>query len=416
MPEGNVIVVDPYSSGAMFAAALSEQGYLPVAVTTSVTPPEIYEDSYKPDGFPRRFVCDAAADDLLPELRQLAPKAVIAGAETGVELADRLAEKLTPELANDPYRTAARRHKGKMARAVADAGIPTIPTMCSGDENEVADWLAASGLSDQDIVLKPPRSAGGNGFTLVPAGGDWRTPFRRLVRSPDQYRNLDGEVVVQQHVSGIEYAVDTVSCRGQHAVTTVCRYGKTGNPRHAAVYRSIEYLPYDLPGHREILDYVRRVLDALGIRFGAAHTEVMVTSEGVRLIETGARVAGGGLPATSRLATGHSPVDRLVSAIDGRLGRTDYDMVLPVMVAFFIARQDGIAVNAEVFDAVRELDSHRFSRIGFRTGEMVSSTADLITTMKSGWTLLANPDRLRLYADYRAVLDIERSFMVEPVG
>lgn len=414
MPARHVVVVDPYSSGNLFAKALREHGYVPVGVTTSDTPPEIYTSSYRPADFDIRHVSRGDLSSLVADLRPLSPVAVIPGAETGVGIADQLAAALTPELANDPPRTQARRHKGEMARAVAAAGVPALPTLSTSDVDEAAEWLTRNGLRDRHIVLKPPRSGGGNGFTFVPAGADWRSPFRSLLRTPDQYGNLDGEVVVQQYVTGTEYAVDTVSRAGRHAVTAICRYGKTRNLTHAAVYESIEFLPFDLPVHPELVRYVEQVLDALGVRFGAAHTEVMVTDEGPRLIETGCRVAGGGLPDACRLATGESPVERVVRTIREPLGRRDFELQLPVIVAFLVARQEGVAVNAEVFDDVERLSSYCGGRVGFRTGEYTVSTADLITTMRSGWVVLGNHDRLRLYDDYRTVRDIERTLILDP--
>jgi biotin carboxylase len=413
MTARSVVVVDPYSSGNLFAAALRKHGYVPVCVTTGETPPEIYESSYRPADFDAVHVFRDDVASLVAELRHLSPIAVIPGAETGVELADTLAVALTPEQANDPATTSARRHKGEMARTVSATGLPALRTLCASNKDEVGAWLVRAGLADADIVLKPPRSGGGNGFTLVPAGTGWRPAFDALLRTPDQYGNLDGEVVVQEYAAGVEYAVDTVSQNGKHAVTAVCRYGKTRNATHAAVYESIEFLPFGLPGHPDVFDYVRKVLDALGVRFGAAHTEVMVTADGPRLIEVGCRVAGGGLPDACRLATGESPVDRVVRCVEGALGREDFDLELPVVVVFLVARDDGVATNAEVFQEVRSLASYCGGHIGFRTGEHVSSTADLITTMRSGWVLLGNHDRMRLLADYQAVRDIERTFILD---
>ncbi|MFL6122116.1 ATP-grasp domain-containing protein [Actinophytocola sp.] len=413
MTARSVVVVDPYSSGNLFAAALREHGYVPVCVTTGETPPEIYLSSYRPADFDAVHVFRGDPTSLAAELRHLSPVAVIPGAETGVELADTLAAALTPDRANVPATTSARRHKGEMARVVSDSGLPALRTLCTSDGEEASAWLVRVGLADSDIVLKPPRSGGGNGFTLVPAGTDWRPAFDALLRTPDQYGNLDGEVVVQEYAAGVEYAVDTVSQDGGHAVTAICRYGKTRNATHAAVYESIEFLPFGLPGHPEVCDFVRKALDALGVRFGAAHTEVMVTADGPRLIEVGCRIAGGGLPDACRLATGESPVDRVVRCVEGALGRQDFDLELPVVVAFLVARDEGVATNAEVFQGVRSLASYCGGHIGFRTGEYVASTADLITTMRSGWVLLGNHDRMRLLADYQAVRDIERTFIIE---
>jgi len=54
------------------------------------------------------------------------------------------------------------------------------------------------------------------------------------------------------------------------------------------------------------------VLDAVGVRNGCGHTEVIVTAEGPRLLEVGARPAGGGHQMITELATGTNQIRRTV--------------------------------------------------------------------------------------------------------
>jgi biotin carboxylase len=410
----HVVVVDPYSSGNLFPDALRRRGFMPVCVTSSPTPPDLYVPSYRPQDF--ESVLDGAdVAAVVERLQPLGPAAVIPGAETGVELADRLAAELTPERANDPAHAAARRHKGEMIRAVAAAGLSVPRTVCTADAAVVQDWIDRADLAGSDLVLKPPRGGGGNGLTFVPAGGDWRSALEGLLGTRDYYRNSNDEAVIQEHMTGTEYAVDTVTSSGRHAVCAISRYGKVRNGSHVAVYDSIEYLPYDLPGHAEISEYVGAVLDALGVRFGAAHTEVMATPVGLRLVESGVRVAGGGLPAVIAFATGDNPVDRIVNAIGGAPpDRPSFTLRMPTMVVFFIARSAGTVMNAEVLDEVRTLPSFCGAQIKIRTGDRTAPTGDLSTTMEMGWVILGHPDRMRLYADYRSVREIESRLVIAP--
>ncbi|WP_155256600.1 hypothetical protein [Salinispora pacifica] len=57
-----------------------------------------------------------------------------------------------------------------------------------------------------------------------------------------------------------------------------------------------------------MLAYVAEVLDALGIRQGPAHTELLVTGDGPRLLDTGARLSGLANPVAVGLATGADQV------------------------------------------------------------------------------------------------------------
>lgn len=92
---------------------------------------------------------------------------------------------------------------------------------------------------------------------------------------------------------GVEYVVNNFAYSdGRHAVTDIARYGKVhrGAPGtgSTAVYESVHHLPYDEPDNEEFVAYSRDVLNAFGVRFSPAHTEVMLTA--------GARYLSGSAP------------------------------------------------------------------------------------------------------------------------
>lgn len=411
-----VVVVDPYSSGNLLAPAFAAAGYRVVAVTSTAVPPQIYRSSYQPDDFDLVVPFTEDHSALVEALRQEKPLALVPGAETGVELCDRLAAELTPEWANAPELISARRHKAHMAAAVAAKGLATIRTLCTADEDEVERWLADEGLNERDIVLKPPKCGGTDGVTLVPAGRDWRKPFRDLLRNRNSYGVHNDEVVVQEYVTGTEYVVDTVSFRGRHTVTDIARYGKVRIGDRMAVYESMEFLPYDGDGHAELVAYVENVLDALGVRHGAAHTEIMLTERGPVLVETGARLAGGGLPWTCAVATGESPVDRMVRVISGDTGiRRDFTLLNHVTIVFFLARSSGRIRKTAALQRIRSLASVRYLKIGIADGDVVTTSSDLPSSLTFGYAILAHPDEEQVRADHAEVRAIEAELVIEPL-
>ena len=172
--QGPCVVVDPYSSGALFAEALRERGVPVAAVLSSARPPEAYASSYRPRDFPDALVHDGDLEELVRWVRALDPRCVIAGCESGVELAERLAPRVLPAVSNVPELAEARRDKSRMADAVRAAGLPVIPQLCTADADEAADWLEREGLAGADLVIKPPKSASTDGVIKGPGGADWR--------------------------------------------------------------------------------------------------------------------------------------------------------------------------------------------------------------------------------------------------
>lgn len=411
-PDGPVVVVDPYSSGALLAPAFAQAGVPVVAVVTGPHPPQVYASSYRPQDFGEIITFTGDLRPVVHRLRQLRPRCVLPGCESGVELADAIAPLVTPEVANDPVLAAARRHKGEMAAAVEKAGLPIIAQICTDDPTQVQAWIRRSGLAGRDLVVKPPKSASTDGVTRVSADS-WRAVFDAQLGQANRLGLVNDRLLVQEYATGVEYVVDTFSHDGVHTVTDVCRYRKVDNGPFMAVYDSMQWLAPDDPVVEPLVAYASGVLDAVGLRFGAAHVEIMDTAQGPRLIEVGARAHGGGQPRFCRVATGDSQVERTVRHF-ARLGPIParYQLHTHVLVVFLISTRAGVVCNAGVFDAVPTLASHHFSAIQVRDGDRVEVTRDLFGSLDLGFVVLAHRDAGQVWADYTAVRRIEHDLLV----
>jgi biotin carboxylase len=395
----------------MYAPALRRAGFSPCAVTLRSAAP--LSDSFKAADFDHHVEYGAGdAEVITPQLvgpvlerlREMDPVAVIPGEQYGVKLADHLAALLTPERANVPELTSARWHKGDMYAAVARAGLPVIPSLCTRDPDEVAGWLRGENLEGRDLVVKPANGSGTEGVFMLPAGAGWRATVAGLTDSVSRHGIQLTDVVVQEYVTGVEYAVDTFSYDGVHTVTDIVRYGKVSSGGQIAIYESMEFVPFDAPGHDELLRYTRRVLDALGMRFGVAHTEVMITGRGPLLIEMNARPPGGAQPWTCQLATGDNLIDRTVRYLSGDGGiRPGYDLEMTVLVVFFAVRSAGQISGIDGLNAITELPSCCHLKVNVADGDYVPQTVDLLDAHKLGVVVLGHPDPAQVHADHLEV-------------
>lgn len=414
MAEPVAVVVDPYSSGNLLAPALRKVGVVPVAVRSTDRPPEVYASSYRPGNFDSIIVHNGLIGETVERLRALAPVCVLAGTECGVELADQLAAVLTPERANNPALAAARRHKAAMGAAVAAAGLPAMRQVCTADAAEVTAWIERAGLRGRDLVVKPPNSAGSDGVTHVRAGVGWPAAFGRLLGERNKLGLVNDEVLVQEYLTGTEYVVDTCTFDGVHAVVDICRYRKLHIAGQMAVYDYMEWLPYDTAGHTELLAFATGVLDAVGVRFGAAHTEIMMTAGGPRLIEVNARIAGAGVPRFCQEATGDNQVDRLARYCAGdRAFPAGFALRRRVRGVLFVARTSGVLRNADEYQQVRSLPSHYDSVINVRSGDHVTATRDLFSSHALGYVILAHDRPEQVQADYDMVRQIEKRLVFD---
>jgi biotin carboxylase len=403
-----VVIVDPYSSGAALASALRKQGLQPVCVLSHPAPPPAYAKGFRPGDFALTLSEEVGLDQVVRELSPVKPIAVLAGAESGVVCADALGAALAPWYANDPTRASARRHKGDMVKALEAHGVDAITTTCVTRPEDAVAWVARAQLGGRDLVVKPAKSALTDGVRLVPGGDGVAAAVSSLLGTTNAFGQTNREIVVQERITGTEYVVDTFSFDGRMSVTNVCRYAKTAVAAAFAVYESIEFLPLDEPEIAGLADYVKQALDALGVRFGLAHTEVMITSAGPRLIETGSRPPGAGLPALAEVATGDSGIRRLVRYLAGdRAIPLDYRLDWHVTGVYFIARQPGTAVNTAAYEKIRDLPSCRHLQVNVRDGDQVAATTDLLSTLALGWAVLAHRDPQAVRRDHQAIREIE---------
>ncbi|HEY0638022.1 MAG TPA: ATP-grasp domain-containing protein [Pseudonocardiaceae bacterium] len=412
-----VAVVEPFSSAAMLAPALRAAGFSPVAVVNQADDDfAVYHSALVVKDWDAVVNHHGDIAATVRRLGALSPTAVIPGIEgPSLDVAQQLADALTPGHANVAELVAARRHKYAMHRALAEAGMPIIRQVCTSDAAEVADWIDREGLAGQDLVIKPPNSAGTVGMSFVPGGEGWRERFEAVVGTRDKLGVQRDEILVQEHVTGTEFAIDTVSSGGRHSVTDLLRYRRVRLGRGMAIYDSVEWLPYDRSRYGELLDYGLAALDAVGLRNWAAHTEIIMTDDGPRLMEINPRLAGAGNPAVTMIATGESQVTRIVDVCAGRGPELPEGFTLRqhVMAVFLIAHSTGTVRNAEILEEARALPSYHSPVRLVTTGDRVEATTDILTSMTMGYVILAADDRAQLDVDREAIRALEKQLVID---
>jgi D-alanine-D-alanine ligase-like ATP-grasp enzyme len=405
------VVVDPLSTGQEYPAAFGDAGVEVVAVL-SAEPTEQFKHSWHPENFNHIHFFDGDLAVLAKELRGYQPICLIAGSEPGVELADALVELVVPGTGNVPGLAAARRDKWLMAQAVHAAGIPDLRQVATNDPDEIERWLRETGLAGQRLVVKPSKGAGTENVHIVPEGGAWRPLFDKIYGKVNNLGVLNEAVLVEEFAEGTEYMVDSYSVDGRHGLVDVCRYTKFGRGDRIGIYDLVDFLPPDDPVVDTLWRYVQRVLDAVGVRNGCAHNEVIITADGPRLVEVNARPAGGGHQMITKLCTGSNHILRTVDhRVRGEFFPS-YEWRQHVCSVVISTPISGIWQNAEIFDDVDSLGTFWMKSFSGGTGDYFPQTNDMYTYM--GWVVLASPDGDAVSADYRRIKELERQVVIEP--
>lgn len=404
-----VVIVDPLSSGIELAPAFKARGIPAIAVTFKPLARIGFGTKIQNSDFIQIIHDQPNLEDIL---RNYNPLAIIPGTESAVPLAERLALILTPQFANDPKKSLNRLHKALMQKALEEASVPSLKTLNTSSENEVETWIKESDLVDTPLIIKPPISAGSDKVFHIPAKGDWKKAFNRVLTEPSQITGkLSQTVVVQEQAIGIEFAVGTVSANGKHHLAHLIKYNKTSSGDRLTVFDHVEFLPYSEEHYGELFDYAQKALDALGIRWGAAHTEIMLTEKGPRLIESGARMLGGPTIGFAREATGSSQADKLVEVYaDGDVLLNKYVFKKSVVPVFLKSPAKGIISNIEALDEISQLPTLHKQFIWFKNGDSVPQTEDYLTSI--GIVALAG-ERESILADYKKIRFMESRLVID---
>lgn len=410
---GTVVVVDGYSTGRHLLPAVSARGWRCVHVHSAPEVPSPWRASYVVQEYAAELWHSGTVERMAAALARYEPSAVIPGAESGVVLADQLTAALGVP-GNGPAKAAARRDKYLMNEALREAGVPAMDHCKSGSVAELRRW--AERRSRWPVVVKPVRSAGTDHVTLCHTPADIEESCRSILSADTVLGERNEEVLLQEYLLGREYMVNTISRDGRHHVSDIWHCPKRYVDR-APVHDREELQPYE--GHEELVAYAMRALDALQVRFGAAHVELVRTADGPRLLEIGARLEGGIDPAAVAACVGHDPVGMTVdSYVDPaayqRFAQASYRPRRSGLCVLLICPTSGVLRSITGFDRVRALDAYFSSRLTVRPGEWVRATRDLQTI--PGLVYLVHEDPARLEHGYRTIRELERDglYDIEP--
>lgn len=414
MSAGCVAIVDAVSSGSLYAAELAKRGYDSIHVQSIDPFPPDDLPSFVPHDHIANLVFDGDLERSVRALREYAPRCVIPGAENGVRLADRLSVALG--VANNGLALGdARRNKFAMQNAVAAAGLPAIPSRMSHRWDDVADWVS----NNLPVVVKPPASGGTDHVSICTTTADAKHAFESIVGHINTFCELNEHALVQTLLRGTEYIVNHASCDGQHYVTDIWRVDKvrSGTP----VYDRGVLLPSRGELQDRMVPYVQSVLDALGIRFGASHTELMLTDDGPIFIEVAARLHGQSPQPLCEKVMGFSQITATLDAYlapksFAERAKRPYELQRHVQRVELICPRSGTLRTWPGLDAFRKLPSFYKLAMNVFPDQPIFKTIDLMTS--PGYIDLIHEDPDVIEQDHQRLRawEVEGLYDIAPAG
>ncbi|WP_280402400.1 ATP-grasp domain-containing protein [Nocardia carnea] len=318
----SVLVVDPVSSGKLYAPVLGEYGVEAILLDTDHALVSGFRNGPTPGAVSFEADLGASYERLLRMCADRSVKYVVAGSEPGVELCERLRADLPDCPGNETAAPRRRWDKQYMFEALAAAGVPTLTTRSvAAGSGAIPSAAVAELRAGRNLVVKPARGAASVGVRMVADPAQLADAVAAITRNAGLFGGRSAALIQEMYPAPrVEYAVDTFSRQGEHELVCVSVYDKRISGTGDFVYERGRWLHHDDPTVGELTDYARRVLDALGMRTGPAHMEIMSGPLGPRLIDFGARAHGIGHPQQTYVLTGSSQVHRECAYIAEILG------------------------------------------------------------------------------------------------
>jgi len=292
-----------------------------------------------------------------------------------------------------------------------EAGLRAVREASGTKWAEVAGFLEIESLP---VVVKPVESAGSDGVMLCRTKQEAEAHFHLLMNAQRKVGSQGAAVLVQEFLKGKEYVVDHVSRDGVHKTVGLWVYDKRPCNGAQFVYYGKLPVPSTSEVAQKIIPYVRSVLDALQIKHGPTHGEVMMTNDGPCLVEMNCRTHGGDgvwIPLARALHGGYSQVD---VALDASLDLEAFAKVPDVPPFPFkasgvcldlINMREGLVTGTPGFDRIRSLPSFVSLESGIQVGMHVERTIDMFTS--PGGVVLTNKDEKALERDVAVIRQME---------
>ncbi|WP_103538991.1 MULTISPECIES: pyridoxal-phosphate dependent enzyme [unclassified Streptomyces] len=336
-------------TGMLALSAAAEAGYRPLLLTND---PSRYQGL---DGTGAEVhTCDTEDLDGLTAL--LARDAELAAVGSTSELYQQTAARLAGALglpAQDPEAVALCRDKGALRRALTEAGLhqPRFRVVTSPDAAR-----AAAHEVGLPCVVKPVDDSGS---TLVRRCDTADEAARHAADVLAVERNGRGQptarrALVESLLTGPEYSVETFGTDAGHVVLGVVEKSVTGAPAFVEHQHLLPGRP-DAEPASELESVVLAALKVVGLRGGAAHTEVKLTEAGPAVVEVNPRLAGGMIPELFRLVTGADLVAAQVAHDAGGVPKLPGTRVGAAGIQFLVADRTGLLAGVHGVEEARVL-------------------------------------------------------------
>lgn len=258
-------------------------------------------------------------------------------------------------------------NKTIMRKCLQDANVP-IPLFHVARNRE--EFLIGINKFRNKCILKPADNSGSRGIFLIE-----NVQNLDLINKAYDYtfqHSHSGDILLEEFMEGPEVSVETVSVGGKCKVIAITDKFTTGAPNFVEMGHS---QPSMLSKNicKKIEEITIDAVSAVGIQSGPAHTEIIVTEDGPKIVELGARLGGDNI--TSHLVPLSTGIDIIKLTILCALGQFFEipNITKKASAIKYLAVPEGIVKSVDINDEkISVIKPHSYS-LGIKKGEFVKN-------------------------------------------
>lgn len=257
-------------------------------------------------------------------------------------------------------------NKAEMRKALQLNNVPIPKFYVVSNKDEYKEVVKQFNIP---FIVKPADSSGSRGIfevkdihndDLIIEAYDYCHPFSKV-----------GDVVVEEYMEGPEVSVETLTVNGECHVIQITDKLTTGAPHYVEMGHS---QPTMLSN--EIAEQISKVAKAankaIGIKNGPSHTEIIVTKEGPKIVELGARLGGDNITThLVPLSTGVNMVECCIKIALGEIPDIKKKWNKGSAIRYF-EQHAGVIDSIEGIDKAEEIDGVHQISIVHGVGEKVT--------------------------------------------
>lgn len=257
-------------------------------------------------------------------------------------------------------------NKAEMRKALQVSNVPIPKFYVVSNKEEYKEVVKQFNVP---FIVKPADSSGSRGIfevkdihneDLIIEAYEYCHPYSRV-----------GDVVVEEYMDGPEVSVETLTVNGECHVIQITDKLTTGAPHYVEMGHS---QPTMLSN--EIAEQISKVAKAankaIGIKNGPSHTEIIVTKEGPKIVELGARLGGDNITThLVPLSTGVNMVECCIKIALGEIPDIKKKWNKGSAIRYF-EQHAGVIDSIEGVDKAEEIDGVQQISIVHGVGEEVT--------------------------------------------